>query len=64
MRKIEEANIALECLRLAALGPYEHQSLVIARAEAFYAFVAGTDTEAAKATLDAVRKVVSQGRPS
>lgn len=56
MRDIEQQRIALECLKLAQDGSGDAGGIVT-RAEAFYAFVTGSENANAKlaAVRDAVR---------
>jgi|GEM_PF-6970752 len=59
MRNDPERELALECLRLAVghVAPFSGDAIPVA-AE-YFAFVTGTDTDDAKAKLEAVRKAVS-----
>jgi hypothetical protein len=56
MRDHPDRELALECLRLACAGPDAIPSEIVARAEAYYAFVADDDS---KDKLAAVLKAVS-----
>ena len=58
MRDIEQQRIALECLKLA-YAEHLPDSVVVERAEAFFAFVTGSDAET---TLAAIRECLSRPR--